>query len=83
VTFADVTGGIVMLLGRFLPIVATLALAGALSERRAAPAGLGTLRSDPSFGVFLASFVVVYALLTFLAALICGPAVEALTGARF
>jgi K+-transporting ATPase ATPase A chain len=32
VTFADVAGGIAMLLGRFLPIVVTLALAGSLSE---------------------------------------------------
>jgi K+-transporting ATPase ATPase A chain len=84
VTFADLAGGVVMLLGRFVPIVVVLALAGSLSERRSAPAGLGTLRTDSvSFGLFLGAFVVVSVLLTFLAALFSAPVVEALTGACF
>ena len=84
ITFADLAGGIVMLLGRFGPIVIVLALAGALAAKRPAPAGRGTLRTDtPMFGVYLAGFVVVYALLTFVPALLLGPSVQALTNRLF
>ena len=37
IAFADLAGGWVMTLGRFVPIVAVLALAGALGPRRIAP----------------------------------------------
>ena len=40
-----------MMLARFVPIVFTLAIAGALIRKRVAPAGLGTMRTDtPTFG---------------------------------
>src|SRR5450631_3189387 len=57
ITFADLAGGWVMILGRFVPILAVLALAGSLGRRRIAPAGLGTLRTDtPTFVIFLIGF---------------------------
>ena len=54
ITFANVLGGLAMLAGRFLPMLAALAVAGSLAGKRVAPAGLGTLRTDtPTFVVVL------------------------------
>src|ERR1039458_2890361 len=80
IAFADIGGGLVMLFGRFVPILAVLALAGALAARRTTPAGLGTLRTDtPTFVVFLVAVVIIFALLNFLAALFLGPLAQSLT----
>jgi len=62
ITFADLAGGISMLVGRYVPMLAALAVAGRLAGRTTAPAGAGTLRTDtPSFGVILAGVVVLIA----------------------
>ena len=54
ITFADLLGGVAMLAGRFVPILAVLAVAGALAGRRDSPAGPGTMRTDtPTFVVLL------------------------------
>jgi potassium-transporting ATPase potassium-binding subunit len=80
ITFADLAGGLVMTFGRFVPILAVLALAGSLGPRRIAPFGLGTLRTDtPTFVVFLVGFVLVFAVLTFLSVLVLGPFTQALS----
>ena len=47
-------GGLAMLGGRFVPLLAALAVAGSLAGKRVTPPGLGTLRTDtPTFGVVL------------------------------
>jgi K+-transporting ATPase ATPase A chain len=80
IAFPDIVGGLVMTFGRFVPILAVLALAGSLAQRRAAPAGPGTLRTDtPTFVVSVIGFVIVFALLNFLAALCLGPLAQSLT----
>jgi K+-transporting ATPase ATPase A chain len=80
ITFADVLGGLAMLAGRFLPLLAVLAVAGSLAGKRVAPAGLGTLRTDtPTFGVVLVGIVLIVALLTFVPALLLGPVVQGLS----
>ncbi len=80
IVFADVAGGLAMTFGRFVPILLVLALAGSLAGRRTSPPGLGTLRTDtPTFVVFLVGFVIVFALLNFLAALCLGPLDQSLT----
>jgi K+-transporting ATPase ATPase A chain len=80
IAFADIAGGLVMLLGRFVPILVVLGLAGSLARRGVTPAGLGTLRTDtPTFVVFLVGFVIIFALLNFLAALFLGPVEQSLT----
>jgi K+-transporting ATPase ATPase A chain len=80
IAFADVAGGVVMTLGRFVPILALLALAGSLGPRRVAPPGLGTLRTDtPTFVIFLVGFVVIVAVLTFLTTLALAPFAQALS----
>ncbi|MET0686786.1 MAG: potassium-transporting ATPase subunit KdpA [Solirubrobacteraceae bacterium] len=80
VTFADVLGGLAMLAGRFLPLLAVLAVAGSLAGKRVSPAGLGTLRTDtPTFGFVLVAVVLIVALLTFVPALLLGPVVQGLS----
>ena len=80
ISFADVLGGLTMLGGRFLPMLAVLAVAGSLAGKRVSPAGLGTLRTDtPTFGVVLIAVVLVVALLTFVPALLLGPVVQGLS----
>jgi potassium-transporting ATPase potassium-binding subunit len=81
IAFADLAGGLVMILGRFVPILAVLALAGSLGPRRIAPPGLGTLRTDtPTFVIYLIGFVLIFAVLTFLTVLMIAPFAQALTG---
>ena len=80
ITFADVLGGLTMLGGRFIPMLAVLAVAGSLAGKRVTPVGLGTLRTDtPTFGVVLIAVVLVVALLTFVPALLLGPVVQGLS----
>ncbi len=81
VGFADLLGGVTMLLARFAPILFALAVAGALVGKRVSPAGLGTMRTDnPTFVVLLLGVVVLVGALTFFPALLLGPIVQALTG---
>jgi K+-transporting ATPase ATPase A chain len=80
IVFADLAGGWAMTLGRFVPILTVLALAGSLGPRRIAPAGLGTLRTDtPTFVIFLIGFVAIFAVLTFLSVLVLAPFAQALS----
>jgi K+-transporting ATPase ATPase A chain len=84
VTFADLLGGLTMLIGRFAPIVLTLALAGSLADKRVAPAGLGTMRTDtPTFAGLTLGTVVIVGALTFLPAFLLGPVVQGLTTQLF
>ena len=84
VTFADLLGGLCMLLGRFIPLLAALAVAGSLAAKRPAPAGPGTFRTDsPIFLVLLVGVVVIVAALSFLPALALGPIVQGLTNQLF
>ncbi|AXY49527.1 potassium-transporting ATPase subunit KdpA [Rhodococcus ruber] len=71
--------GMCMLLGRFLPIVFVLALAGSLASQRRTPAGAGTLpTTGVAFAGLLTGTVVLVAALTFFPALALGPVAEAL-----
>ncbi len=83
-SFANLLGGVVMLLSRFLPMIAALAVAGSLAGKRIAPAGAGTFRADsPTFVVLLIGVVVIVAALTFFPALLLGPVVQGLTDQLF
>ncbi len=71
--------GICMLLGRLVPILAVLRLAGSLAAQRKVPATAGTLPTHgPLFGTLLTGTVVLVAALTFVPALALGPIAEAL-----
>ena len=73
-----------MLFGRFLPMIAVLAVAGSLAGKRVAPVGAGTFRADsPTFVVLLLGVVVIVAALTFFPAFLLGPVVQGLTDQLF
>jgi potassium-transporting ATPase potassium-binding subunit len=80
ISFADILGAVAMLTGRFVPLLAALATAGALSAKRVVPVGPGTFRTDtPTFVVLLIGVVVIVGALTFFPALLLGPIVQGLT----
>ncbi|MGX1880374.1 potassium-transporting ATPase subunit KdpA [Streptomyces sp. NPDC055287] len=73
------TIGIEMLLGRFLPMVFVLALAGSLAEQRPVPETAGTLRTEkPLFSGLLVGTIMIIAGLTYFPALALGPLAEGL-----
>ncbi|GAB3978033.1 potassium-transporting ATPase subunit KdpA [Plantactinospora veratri] len=75
----DTALGLCMLLGRFLPIIFVLGLAGALARQKPVPASAGTLPTHrPLFVGMLAGVTVVLVALTFLPALALGPLAEGL-----
>ena len=78
--FWNITTGIVMFLGRYLPIVIQLAIAGSLMKKNYINESAGTLRtSTVSFAVILVFVVYIFAALTFFPALVLGPISEHLT----
>ncbi|MCR6484692.1 potassium-transporting ATPase subunit KdpA [Amycolatopsis sp. OK19-0408] len=71
--------GVAMLIGRFVPIIAVLCLAGSLAAQRKVPETAGTLpTTGPLFATMLTGTVVLVAALTFIPALALGPIAEAL-----
>jgi len=73
----NTTLALAMLMGRFWMIVPALAIAGALSGKKAAPPGLGTLPTGgPLFVVLLIGVIVIVGALTFFPVLALGPIVE-------
>jgi K+-transporting ATPase ATPase A chain len=84
ITFADLLGGLAMLAGRFVPLIAALAVAGSLAPKKVAPAGAGTFRTDtPTFVFLLVSVIVIVGALTFFPALLLGPIVQGLAPQLF
>ncbi|MEV7313164.1 potassium-transporting ATPase subunit KdpA [Streptomyces microflavus] len=75
----NTTIGIAMLLGRFLPIVFVLALAGSLAEQKPVPETAGTLRTDkPLYSGLLVGTILIITGLTYFPALALGPLAEGL-----
>jgi len=75
----DTALGVTMLLGRFIPIVLVLALAGSLAKQGGVPATVGTLPTHrPLFTALVAAAVVLVAALTYLPVLALGPLAEGL-----
>ncbi|MDQ1248174.1 MAG: potassium-transporting ATPase potassium-binding subunit, partial [Actinomycetota bacterium] len=79
-TYQNLTLGVVMLLGRFVPMLLVLALAGTLAAQPVKDPGAGTLRTDTALFVGLLAVVVLFiAGLTYVPALALGPIAEALS----
>jgi len=73
----DIATGIVMLLSRFLPIIAPLAMASYLGFKKSSPFGLGTLRVDgATFAVLLLGTILIIGALLFLPVATLGPLAE-------
>ncbi|WOT39992.1 potassium-transporting ATPase subunit KdpA [Streptomyces coeruleorubidus] len=71
--------GLAMLLGRFLPMVFVLALAGSLAGQKPVPVTAGTLRTEkPLFTGLLVGAIVIITGLTYFPALALGPLAEGL-----
>ncbi|MCQ4083023.1 potassium-transporting ATPase subunit KdpA [Streptomyces sp. RB6PN25] len=76
----NISIGICVALGRFLPMVFVLALAGSLGEQRPIPASAGTLRTEkPLFAGLLVGTVIIVTGLTYFPALALGPLAEGLS----
>lgn len=75
----NVTCAVNLALGRFIPILAPLAIAASLAAKRSAPEGRGSLSIDtPTFGLMTLAVIVMFTLLSFMPVLILGPIAEAL-----
>ena len=80
----DIATGLVMLISRFVPIIAPIALAGCLSIKRLTPFTVGTLRTDTiTFGfVLLGTILLVGGMLLFLPAAVLLTAQSPSTSGR-
>ncbi len=73
----DIACSLVMIFGRYLPIVAPVAMAAYLGEKKSSPFGLGTLRTDTlTFGILLLGTILVIGGLLFLPVAALGPLAE-------
>jgi len=73
----NTTLGLAMLLGRFLPIIFILGLAGSLARQKPVPESTGTLKTyQPLFIGMLVGVIVIVVALTYLPALALGPLAE-------
>ena len=77
--FSATFGAIAMLFGRFVPLLAALALGGSLAAKKSVPESAGTFRTDgPTFVVLLVGVIALTAGLMIFPALTLGPIVEGL-----
>ena len=77
--FYNLTGSLAMFAGRYLPILAVLAIAGSLAAKEKVPAGPGTFPTHtPLFVGLLVGVVLIVGALTFFPVLALGPVVEQL-----
>jgi len=75
--FWNISCGLVMLLSRYIPIIAPLGLAGILGAKPAAPETAGSLRAETAtFGFTLWAVVVILGLLMFMPVAVLGPIAE-------
>ena len=76
----NITLGLCMLLGRFLPIIMALALAGDFANQKPAAETAGTLPTHrPQFVGVMVGIAIIVGALTFLPTLVLGPLTEALS----
>ncbi len=77
----NTTIGITMLVGRLLPMILVLAIAGSLGRKQTVPATAGTFPTGtPLFGGLLLGVVIVVVGLTYFPVVALGPVVEHLVG---
>jgi potassium-transporting ATPase potassium-binding subunit len=80
-SFSASLGTVALYLGRFVPLLAALAIGGSLAAKKTAPPSAGTFRTDgPTFGVLLVGVIILTAGLMIFPALTLGPIVEGLSG---
>jgi K+-transporting ATPase ATPase A chain len=73
----DIACGLVLLISRFIPIIAPLAIAGSLAAKKRTPFTVGTMRTDTvTFGFVLLGTILLVGALLFLPAAVLGPVAE-------
>ena len=73
----NIAAGLVMIVSRYLPIVAPIAMAAYLGAKKSSPFGLGTLRTDTAtFGILLIGTIFIVGALLFLPVATLGPIAE-------
>jgi potassium-transporting ATPase potassium-binding subunit len=77
----DTTLGIVMLVGRILPMIVVLAIGGSLGRKKVVPATAGTFPTGtPLFAGLIGGVVIIVVGLTYFPVVALGPVVEHLVG---
>jgi len=75
--FWNVTTGIVLIVGRYLPIIGPIAIIGLLANKKYIPESPGTLRTDSlTFGVMTIAVIVIVTALSFFPPMALGPLAE-------
>ncbi|MDB5156846.1 MAG: potassium-transporting ATPase subunit KdpA [Mucilaginibacter sp.] len=75
--FWNVSAGLVIFFGRFLPIIGPIAIAGLLAQKKYIPESAGTLKVDTlTFGIMTFAVIVVLNALSYFPALALGPLAE-------
>ena len=78
--FWNISTGVVLILSRYLPIIAQIAIVGILAQKRYIPESAGTLRTDTvTFSVMTFVVIFIIAALAFFPVLTLGPIAEYLT----
>ncbi len=73
----DIAAAIVIVISRFIPIIAPVAMAAFLGSKKTSPFSLGTLRTDTStFGYLLLGTILIVGALLFLPIAVLGPIAE-------
>lgn len=75
--FWNVSTGFVLILGRFLPIIGPVAIAGLMASKKYVPESAGTLKTDSlTFGAMTFAVIVILTALSYFPALALGPIAE-------
>ena len=75
--FWNYATGIVLILGRFIPIIGPVAIAGLLAQKKYVPESSGTLPTDTgTFGLMTFAVIMIITALSFFPALALGPLAE-------
>jgi len=76
-----VTGALIMLIGRYVPILAMLMVADLFSKQEALPPSAGTLRTaSGTFTIYMTLFLVIVTSLLFLPVMAMGPLAQIFGG---
>ncbi|KKF40143.1 ATPase [Halorubrum saccharovorum] len=79
--YFNIVDGVQVLLARYVPITAQLAIAGYLANKKISPDSRGSLDTDtPAFVGLLIGVIIIVSALVFLPALVFGPIGELLSG---
>lgn len=75
--FWNVSTGFILILGRFLPIIGPVAIAGLMASKKHIPESAGTLKTDSlTFGAMTFAVIVILTALSYFPALALGPIAE-------